>query len=235
MMRRRELLLGAAAAWVATGCATQTGRARREADPLAGLDATAQADLVRRGEATPQELVEAAIRRIETLNPGLNAVVTPLYERARAEARQPLPPGPFAGVPYLLKDLIDLQGTRKTAGSRLLATYQSTETHAIVARAHAAGLVVLGKTNTPEFAFNGSTEPLLLGATRNPWDAARSAGGSSGGAAAAVAAGMVPMAHASDGGGSIRIPASCCGLFGLKPSRERMVARAPATRAWSTA
>ena len=167
--------------------------------------------------------MEAAIRRIEALNPGLNAVVTPLYDRARAAARQPLPPGPFAGVPYLLKDLIDLEGTRKTAGSRLLVAYQSTETHAIVARAQAAGLVVLGKTNTPEFAFNGSTEPLLLGATHNPWDVARSAGGSSGGAAAAVAAGMVPMAHASDGGGSIRIPASCCGLFGLKPSRERMV------------
>lgn len=203
------------------GCTNLSRDAQRN-DALAWLDATAQAELVQRREISPAELLEAAIARIEALNPRLNAIVTPLYERARSEANAPLPEGPFRGVPYALKDLVDLQGTRRTAGSRLLAQNVSQESSEIVKRSVAAGLVVLGKTNTPEFALNGSTEPQLFGPSRNPWDTTRSAGGSSGGAAVAVASGMLPFAHASDGGGSIRIPASCCGLFGLKPSRGRM-------------
>ncbi|MBN8943450.1 MAG: amidase [Rhizobiales bacterium] len=200
------------------------GRLRAAApdDAFAALDATAQAELVRRGEVKPAELLEAAIARIDALNPALNAIVTPLLERARHAAGQALPAGPFSGVPYALKDLIDLQGTRRTSGSRLLAGHISAETGDIAARSMASGLVVLGKTNTPEFALNASTEPRLFGPSRNPWAPLRSAGGSSGGAAVAVASGMLAIAHASDGGGSIRIPASCCGLFGLKPSRGRM-------------
>lgn len=214
-MDRRHFLLAAGSAAALPALAARH-------DSFAALDATAQAALVRQREVQPAELLEAAIARIEALNPRLNAVVTPLYERARAEAAAPLPEGPFQGVPYLLKDLVDLQGTRRTSGSRLLARHLSGETSEIVARSQQAGLVVLGKTNTPELAANASTEPLLFGPSRNPWNPAHSAGGSSGGAAVAVASGMVPMAHASDGGGSIRIPASCCGLFGLKPGRSRM-------------
>lgn len=226
-MDRRQLLLGAAASLgtlATAGCAglERPAAGRRDGDEFAWLDASAQAELVQRGEVAPGELLEAAIARIEALNPQLNAIVTPLYERARGEVRRPLPAGPFQGVPYALKDLVDLKGTRRTSGSRLLAGNISDTTSEIVARSMAAGLVVLGKTNTPEFALNGSTEPVLFGPSRNPWDPARSCGGSSGGAAVAVASGMVPIAHASDGGGSIRIPASCCGLFGFKPSRSRM-------------
>ena len=224
IMDRRELLVGTGAglgSLAMAGCAG-LGRGAQGNDELAWLDATAQAELVQRREISADELLEAAIARIETLNPTLNAIVTPLYERARSEAHAPLPEGPFQGVPYALKDLVDLKGTRRTAGSRLLAQNMSQESSEIVKRSVAAGLVVLGKTNTPEFALNGSTEPQLFGPSRNPWDPTRSAGGSSGGAAVAVASGMLPIAHASDGGGSIRIPASCCGLFGLKPSRARM-------------
>jgi amidase len=133
-----------------------------------------------------------------------------------------LPNGPFKGVPYEIKDLADLKGTRRTSGSRLFANHISTETSPIVARSIAAGFLVLGKTNTPEFGLNATTEPILLGACHNPWNLEHSSGGSSGGAAA-VASGMLPVAYASDGGGSIRIPSSCCGVFGLKPSRGRMV------------
>ena len=225
-MDRRQLLSSAGASLggiALAGCAAFERPTAARRDDFAGLDATAQAELVQRREVTPGELLEAAIARIEALNPRLNAIVTPLYERARGEVRTPLPAGPFQGVPYAIKDMLDLQGTRRTSGSRLLARNISQDTSEIVARSTAAGLVILGKTNTPEFALNGSTEPVLFGPSRNPWDAARSSGGSSGGAAVAVASGMVPIAHASDGGGSIRIPASCCGLFGLMPSRSRMV------------
>lgn len=223
-MKRRQFLFAGASSLYLAGCGTtpwsKPGAGGQ--DPFAALDATAQAELVRRGEVTPSELLEAAIARIEAANPRYNALVTTFYDRARLQARGPLPEGPFRGVPYALKDLVDLEGTRRTSGSRLLATQVSGDTAEIVARSLQAGLVALGKTNTPEFALNGSTEPMLFGPARNPWNAAHSAGGSSGGAAAAVAAGMLPLAHASDGGGSIRIPASCCGLFGLKPSRGRM-------------
>ncbi len=190
-------------------------------DELALLDATAQAELVRTRRVKPVELVEAAIDRIERLNRTLNAVITRMYDEARQASLGELS-GPFAGVPFLLKDLIAAcAGVSMTAGSRLLRDFVPPGDSALVARYRRAGLVLLGKTNTPELGLLPTTEPVLFGATRNPWDPARTTGGSSGGAAAAVASGMVPMAHASDGGGSIRIPASCCGVFGLKPTRAR--------------
>lgn len=191
-------------------------------EEFAFMDATAQAELVRRGEVKPPELVEAAIARAELLNPKLNAIVTPIYEIAREAARGSLPDGPFRGVPFLLKDLLAAYaGVRLTSGSSFLRDFIPPHDSELVRRLKAAGLVILGKTNAPEFGILPTTEPQLFGATRNPWDLNRSPGGSSGGSAAAVAAGIVPFAHANDGGGSIRIPASCCGLFGLKPTRAR--------------
>ena len=190
-------------------------------DELALLDATAQAELVRTGQVTAVELTEAAIDRIEILNPELNAVVTPAYEQA-LEAARTVKGGPFAGVPYLLKDLgCEMAGMRFTEGSRFLADNVSTFDAELVARLRKAGLIVLGKTNTPEFGMAPACEPALFGPTRNPWDTTRSTSGSSGGAAAAVASGMVPFAHGNDLGGSLRYPASACGLFALKPTRAR--------------
>jgi len=186
------------------------------------LDATAQAQLVRKKEVTAIELVEAAIDRIERLNPKLNAIVTPMYDLARENAKGGLPDGPFTGVPFLLKDLLaSYAGVPMTLGSKLLRGFVPDHDSELVTRIKRAGLIVAGKTNTPEFGILPTTEPALFGPCRNPWNTERSTGGSSGGSAAAVAAGIVPMAHANDGGGSIRIPASCCGLFGLKPTRGR--------------
>ena len=195
-------------------------------DPTAFLDATALADLVRRGEVTAVELVEAAIERIERLNPALNAVITRMDDQARAAAAAhgaANKAAPFAGVPFLLKDLIaEYAGVVIAEGSRFLhGRCVSTHDSELVVRLKRAGAVIAGKTNTPEFGLLPTTEPALYGPTRNPWDTQRTTGGSSGGSAAAVAAGIVPMAHANDGGGSIRIPASCCGLFGLNPARAR--------------
>ena len=191
-------------------------------DSLALLDATAQAELVRNKEVKPIELVEAAISRIEKLNPTLNAVVTPMYELARTAAGGQLPDGPFTGVPFLLKDILAAYaGVRLTLGSKLLQNFVPDHDSELVVRLKQAGLIIVGRTNAPEFGLLPTTEPLLFGPCRNPWDTDRTTGGSSGGAAAAVAAGMVPMAHGNDGGGSIRIPASCCGIFGLKPTRAR--------------
>jgi len=189
---------------------------------VAALDATGQAELVRTGEVTAVELVGWAIERIERLNPQLNAVVTPMYERAREQARL-APTGPLAGVPYLLKDMIaEVEGVALTAGSAFLRGNVSTRSSELVRRLEAAGLVILGKTNTPEFGSAPTCEPALFGATRNPWDPSRSTSGSSGGSAAAVASGMVPMAHGNDLSGSLRFPASACGLFGFKPTRARV-------------
>jgi amidase len=189
---------------------------------LASMDALAQAKLVRAGEASAVELVDAAAERIEALNPTLNAVVTPTFERARMRAQAGVS-GPFAGVPFLLKDLaVEVEGVRFCEGSRFLREHVSTYTSEIVRRMENAGLLILGKTNTPEFGMVPTTEPARFGPTRNPWDPRRSTSGSSGGSAAAVASGMVPMAHADDLGGSIRYPASACGLFGLKPTRARI-------------
>jgi amidase len=193
-------------------------------DDLARLDATAQAELVRSGEASPGDLVEAAIGRIEALNGDLNAVIHPLFERAREAADGELADGPFKGVPFLLKDLIaHSAGDPFHEGMKFLRDLGWTEKEdtELVRRFRRAGFVICGKTNTPELGILATTEPEAHGATHNPWDVTRSPGGSSGGSAAAVAAGMVPAAHANDGGGSIRIPASACGLVGLKPSRGR--------------
>ena len=191
-------------------------------DELTSLDATAQAELVRRGEVEAKELVEAAIGRIERLNPTLNAVVTPMFEDALERAAGHLPEGPFTGVPFLLKDITaQYRGVRYTEGASFLADHVSTQDQELVLRHKRAGVVVVGKTNVPEFGILPTTEPRLFGPTRNPWNLDHTPGGSSGGTAAAVAAGMVPMGHGDDGGGSIRIPAYCCGLFGLKPTRAR--------------
>jgi amidase len=192
------------------------------AEQFAFMDATAQAELVRRKEVKPIELVDATIERIERLNPSLNAVITPMYKQAREAAQGVLPEGPFRGVPFLLKDLVaSYAGVRMAWGSAFLHDFIPDHDSELVARLKRAGFVIVGKTNTPELGILPTTEPMLFGATRNPWGLGRSTGGSSGGSATAVAAGIVPMAHANDGGGSIRIPASCCGIFGLKPTRAR--------------
>jgi amidase len=185
-------------------------------------DGLGLAELVRKKEVKPSELVEEAISRIEKLNPQLNAVIYKMYELARKAADVELPDGPFKGVPFLMKDiLMAYAGVPLTMGSRFFKDFVPDHDSELVKRFKAAGIIVVGKTNTPEFGLVPITEPELFGPTNNPWDLSRTPGGSSGGSAAAVAARMVPLAHASDGGGSIRMPASCCGLFGLKPTRGR--------------
>jgi amidase len=189
---------------------------------LMRLDAVAQAEMVRKGEVSASDLVEASIARIEKLNPTLNAVVTPMFDTARELAKGPLGDGPFAGVPLLLKDIVaEYEGARLTEGSRSLKDHISPHDSELVARYRKGGFIVVGKTNSPEFASKPTTEPELFGPTLNPWDHSLSTGGSSGGAAAAVAVGMAAAGHANDGGGSIRCPASWCGLVGLKPTRGR--------------
>ena len=193
-------------------------------EDLARLDATAQAELVRIGEVSPEELTLAAIERAERLNPELNAIIHPLYEQGLEESRGELPDGPFRGVPFLFKDLgAGLAGQPLHMGMKALkeADFRLPVDTFLGARLREAGFVTIGKTNTSELGIVPTTEPEVYGPTHNPWDLDRSPGGSSGGSAAAVAAGIVPIAHANDGGGSIRIPASCCGLVGLKPSRGR--------------
>ncbi len=187
------------------------------------LDATAQAELVRRGEVSPSELVEAAISRIEALNPQLDAVLRTRFDQARVEASGELPDGPFRGVPFLLKDLgATVSGETTAFGIGALASTVMPETSYLAELFRAAGFVVLGRTNVPEFGTTVTTEPMSFPPARNPWNREHSTGGSSGGSAAAVASGMVAAAHANDGGGSIRIPASECGLVGLKPTRARV-------------
>jgi amidase len=194
-------------------------------EDLARLDATAQAELVRSGDASPAELVDAAIERIEAANGELNAVIHKLYDEGRDAAAGELPDGPFKGVPFLLKDLgAAFAGQPLHMGMQYLkdADFRAPVDTYLAARFKEAGFVTIGKTNTPELGILPTTEPRAYGPSRNPWDLSRSTGGSSGGSAAAVAAGMVPVAHANDGGGSIRIPASECGLVGLKPTRQRI-------------
>ncbi len=185
-------------------------------------DGLGLAELVRGGEITPTELTEEAIARIEKHNEQLNAVVHKAYGDARKQAASGLPEGPFRGVPFLIKDLgCPVAGMPRTSGSRFLAGERHDEDGELARRYRQAGVVFLGKTNTPELGITGTTESALLGPCRNPWNPDHISGGSSGGAAAATAAGIVPLAHASDGLGSIRIPAACCGLFGMKTTRER--------------
>jgi amidase/6-aminohexanoate-cyclic-dimer hydrolase len=191
-------------------------------DEFARYDGLGLAALVRRGEVGAAEVLEAAVAAVEARNHEINAVVSRLYDQARAAIAAGLPAGPFTGVPYLLKDLgAHYRGAVTSYGGSLFKDFVVDHDSEITARLKRAGLVIFGKTNTPELGLASSTEPRLFGPTRNPWRLSHSAGGSSGGSAAAVAAGMVPMAHATDGGGSIRIPASACGLFGLKPTRAR--------------
>ncbi len=193
-------------------------------DPFVDLDATAQAELVRSGQASPAELVDAAIARIEKLNPDLNAVIHERFEAARREAAAPLPEGPFRGVPFLLKDLGgSAAGDPFHLGSAFLKNrdFRAARDAYFTEKIRRAGFVILGRTNTPELGLMPTTEPTAYGPSRNPWSPSHSPGGSSGGGAAAVAARLVPVAHASDGGGSIRIPAAHCGLVGLKPTRGR--------------
>ncbi|MCY1077462.1 amidase [Archangium lansingense] len=186
------------------------------------LDATALAELVRKKELHPTELVEETISRIEAVNPKLNAVVHKMYEQARKAAAGSLPEGPFTGVPFLVKDLDGyLAGEPFVGGCRALVGFIPDHDAELMARFRRAGVVIVAKTATPELGILGTTEPALNGPTRNPWNPEHSTGGSSGGSAACVAARVVPMAHGGDGGGSIRIPASACGLFGLKPTRAR--------------
>ena len=189
----------------------------------ANHDALGLADLIRRGDVTASEVLEAAIRRAEAIDPTINAVVLKHYDLARATLPQGKPSGLLGGVPMLLKDLnIALKNTITSNGSLFFRDAVADHDSLLVSRYRQAGLNIFGKTASPEFGQTGTTESRLWGLTRNPWNLEHSAGGSSGGAAAAVAAGILPAAHASDGGGSIRIPASHCGLFGLKPSRGRI-------------
>jgi amidase len=199
-------------------------------EELAFLDATDLAKLIRKKEINAQELIEFTIQKIEKINPALNAVIHKLYDQARETARtwtkrleeDKVAGAVFAGVPFLLKDLYaECQGTPFHEGCRAVKGYVSKLDTELVRRQKAAGLIIVGKTNTPEFGLLPTTEPDLYGPTKNPWNPTLTPGGSSGGSAAAVAAGIVPLAHGNDGGGSIRIPASCCGLFGLKPTRGR--------------
>ena len=202
-------------------------------DDYSGKDALGLAEMVARKDVSPAELIEAAIARAEQANPQINAVAQPLYDQARARTAQPFE-GPFAGVPWVMKDLgHPVAGARLTGGSRAFADAVAKEDAESVKRFRAAGLNIFATSTSPEFGLTVTTESKLFGQTRNPWDLTRSAGGSSGGSAALVAAGVLPAAHATDGGGSIRIPAACCGLFGLKPSRGRSPVGHGRTEGWN--
>ena len=188
----------------------------------ADLDATDLAGLVARGELSALEVLEEAVERAERVNPRLNALVYPWYDHARQRVRKGLPDGPFRGVPFLLKDLYqDYEGQKQSNGCRALAGIVARQDGEMVSRYKAAGLSIFGRTTSPEFGLSTTTESALHGRTRNPWNPELTSGGSSGGASSMVAAGVLPIANASDGGGSIRVPASCTGLFGLKPTRGR--------------
>jgi amidase len=199
------------------------------------MDGLGMAELVHTRQVHPGELLEAALERAARWNPHVNALSTSFPDRARGEIVEGLPAGPFEGVPFLLKSLSAmLSGAPATLGSRLFADYVADHDSTLVERYKQAGLVIFGMTTTPEMGLSVSTETSYSGTTRNPWNLAHSPGGSSGGSAAAVAAGIVPLAHGSDGGGSIRIPASACGLFGLKPTRGRTPSGPMAGEGWGS-
>lgn len=222
---------GLASATLALAAAPALAKPAAPPQAAAWPDATELAAMIRRKEISAVEAVSAAIARAEALQPKLNVLVNSDFDRALQKAKAGAAAGPFAGVPFLIKDLDDYRGLPTRNGSRSgLAAGPATQQPDYISAFDRAGLVVIGKSATPEYGFLPTTEPLAFGPTHNPWDLTRSSGGSSGGSAAAVAAGIVPAAHANDGGGSIRIPASCCGLFGLKPSRGR-VPRATAAAA----
>src|SRR5580693_9344518 len=217
----------------AFGCFFRALEASMGFAEYSNYDGLGLAELVKKKEIEPAELVEAAFQRIERHNPQLNAVVFKAFEEASAMAKGNLS-GPFAGVPMLLKDILgSKKGWPNRNGSRFVPAVPSPFDSTLVVRFQAAGLIPLGKTNVPEFGALPLTESKLYGPARNPWSLSHSTGGSSGGSAAAVAAGIVPLAHANDGGGSIRIPASCCGLFGLKPTRARTPAGPDHSQLWN--
>ena len=221
-LTRRGLLAASAATAAAAPLAAQ---AKPKPAPVTAWtpDATSVAGMIRNREISAVEAVEAAVRRAEALQPSLNFMVNSDYDRALDAAKRGGQAGPFAGVPILIKDLYDYEGTptRNGSGGYLNAPAAASSEPYVQALLN-AGFIPIGKSSSPEFGYLPTTEPLAFGPTRNPWSTGRSTGGSSGGAAAATAAGVVPVAHATDGGGSIRIPASCCGLFGFKPSRARL-------------
>jgi amidase len=219
---RRRVLMGAAALGLGACAPKAAPVAAKTSDALGDLDGVAIAARIRSKDITVLEAVDAAIARAEAVEPAIKAIVTKLYDRARADARKGAA-GPFAGVPTFIKDLNDIEGAPTKNGSRAFARNIAKQTEPYVARLLAAGLIPIGKSTTPEFGFTCTTEPLLTGPTHNPWNLKHSAGGSSGGSGALVAARVVPVAHANDGGGSIRVPASVNGLFGFKPSRRRMI------------
>ena len=199
-----------------------------------GFDGLGLAELVKQGDVSPAELLEAAIRLTTERNPHLNAIVIEAFDQARSVVTRQLPSGPFTGTPFLLKDLFtSMKGLRMTNGCLMFRDNVPDHDSELAARYKAAGLVIFGRTASPEFGLTTTTESAIFGQTKNPWSPEHTSGGSSGGAASAVASGIVPIAHASDGGGSIRIPASCCGLFGLKPTRARVPMGPDVGEGWS--
>ena len=230
---RRHMMKAGAALSVSAFVADPAFAAAPKGDILGTHDMTGLAELVQRRKASPTELLEAAIARAEALNPRFNFMAQKHYDYARAAIARGLPKGHFTGVPWLLKDLNTyIAGELTEQGSRYYKGNRATVTSELVKRHERAGLVIFGKTTVPEFGLTGTTESRATGMTRNPWNPDHTSGGSSGGASAAVAAGVVPGAHATEGGGSIRVPASCCGLFGLKPSRGRVPMGPPRSEGW---
>lgn len=233
LINRREMVKRSVAASAGAAVAINElsiGEVKAEASTFSGLaseydkyDALGLAELIAKRQISPLELLSAVHQRVEALNPKLNAFCHLFFDKAEAQIKQGLPAGPFRGVPFALKDLGQyLAGTITSAGSRVWKEAVADSDSTLVARYKQAGLVIFGKTNSPELGLTTTTESVLYGKTHNPWNPERTSGGSSGGSAAAVAARILPAAHASDGGGSIRIPASCCGLFGFKPTRGRV-------------
>lgn len=224
-MLSRRYFLGSTAAVLAVAASRRSVLAQTSdiGQLLLTRDGLGLAELVKAGEVSPLELTVAAVQNALALDGRMNAITTPMYEQALAKAAGMRRQGPFAGVPFIVKDNIDVAGQYTTNGSRVYQASYATRSAPLVLAQEAAGLTLIGKGNMPEVGALPTTEGQLLGPCHNPWNLDYSSGGSSGGSAAAVAAGIVPLAHASDGGGSIRIPASCCGIFGLKPSRRRML------------
>ncbi|MEK7830882.1 MAG: amidase, partial [Acidobacteriota bacterium] len=231
-INRREMIKRSSAAGVGAAIAlAETGTARGENSSanLSGLaaeydkyDGLGLAELIAKRQITPVELLNAVRQRVEALNPKLNAFCDLFFDKAEAQIKAGLS-GPFKGVPFALKDIgVHMAGVKTTSGSRVFKNYTPDFDSTLVERYKKAGLVIFGRTTSPEFGLTTTTESALFGQTRNPWNLERTSGGSSGGTSAAVSARILPMAHGSDGGGSIRIPASCCGLFGLKPTRGRV-------------
>src|SRR5262245_28149354 len=228
---RRDFLKQSAAFTIATasGLGAAVAQVKPKPSGLVNYDALGLAELIRKKQISPLELVDDVIRRVEGVNPKINAVLTKLFdlEKARERAKQGIGDGPFAGVPVMLKNLTQYKDARMDFGSRLYARHIAKNGNPVrmnsplIDAMERSGMIVAGVTSSPELGLIETTEPVLYGATRNPWNTDYTAGGSSGGSAAAVAAGIVPLAHGNDGGGSIRIPACQCGVFGLKPTRER--------------